>query len=698
MLIRSYKSAFILLFVVLLVATVSSVAFNAYRRASQVTLELSASTIAEISDKTVQRTVDIFEAAWSWLEVNALVVGDGDVIARNGELLRLFWRQLELTPQILSIYVADAGGSFVQAREVPQLVTRVIDRRAAPPSERLVYRDRGFQPIAHINGGALYEPTEEEWYRGAGPDGAVHWSDVHRFAGLDRSGFTASRAIPGGGAEKRAVIGVDIALDGLSEFLAEQRIAKGGVAVIVDREDRLVAFPYQLRLKPRPDGKAYEGVPRVTDLADRWLVDAYRGLQDGSARPIAHEAGTFAVSESNGRRYIAQVADFPPAFGGAWRLFIVVPEAALLSAADRLLSESFVISIIILVIAVLIVYRVGVRFFEPVRRLARNTELIRDFRFDAVEPVRSRYREIEVMDKAICSMRQGLAALEKLVPADLVRHLIRTGQELRPGGEVRELTLFLSGIAGFSDLCRRLPPERITDLLTGRLERYTQVILRQKGTIDKYLSDSVVAFWGAPAAVDDGAARACRSALACRCIDDELRRAWAGDLMPPASLYAVHTGPAIVGNIGSHTRMSYTAIGENVELAAHLRQLNHRYGTRILVSGATRQDVEDDFWWRRVDVLPLDDLGLELVIHELIEERTVPLCADTQDFVRDYEAGLAAVLAADWEEGQRRFETLAASRPGDRSVRLMLRRCQARDAGLCSEGDGGAGGVLSDWL
>jgi hypothetical protein len=177
-LIKSYKSAFITLFVVLLVGTVSAVAVNAYRRASEVSLALSAETIAEISEKTVQRTVAIFEAAWADLEVNELVIGGRDILAHQEELLRLFWRQIHLTPQLLSLYVADHRGSFVQAREQPQLVTRVIDRTAERPREALVYRDRDYRAIAHINGGGLYDPRERPWFQAARPDGRVYWSDV----------------------------------------------------------------------------------------------------------------------------------------------------------------------------------------------------------------------------------------------------------------------------------------------------------------------------------------------------------------------------------------------------------------------------------------------------------------------------------------------------------------------------------------
>jgi adenylate cyclase len=412
-------------------------------------------------------------------------------------------------------------------------------------------------------------------------------------------------------------------------------------------------------------------------------VDAYTDLKAVTARD-EDDGRDYAVSESGGARYIAHVADFPPAFAG-WRLFIVVPETALLSSANRLLTESFVISLIILAAAVFLVYSLASRFFEPVRRLAENTRMIRAFRFEEVRPVRSRFLEIQDMDESLLGMKQGLLAFERFVPKELAHQLIESGAEVTPGGEVRELTIFLSGMSGFSSLCRSLPPEGVVEVLTERFEQQTRIILRERGTLDKFLIDTVMAFWGAPVAMDDGPERACRAALTClraetSPIPNRNRR-----YARSPSLFAIHTGPAIVGNIGSASRMNYTAIGENVEFAWKLKQLNRLYGTRILVSGAARQEIVDRFWWRMVDVLPLEDLDMEIELFELIEQRSLPLTADMEDFIKDYEAGLAHVRANEWDAGTAVFESLSRTHPEDGSVALMLHRCQTRDAQRCPE-------------
>ena len=209
-------------------------------------------------------------------------------------------------------------------------------------------------------------------------------------------------------------------------------------------------------------------------------------------------------------------------------------------------------------------------------------------------------------------------------------------------------------------------------------------MLRNQGNVDSYLGESIMAYWGAPSAVPDGPRRACRVALQSMRIEEELRaQDPAGFQAETRTIFAVHAGRALVGNIGSAKQMSYTVIGDNAEIGWKLKRFNHRYGTRIIVSDSVHSAVADQFWFRRLDVIPLYGSFEALAIYELLGERGEPLAADVQDFVSRYERGLAALRAADWEAAQPLFDALLAEYPEDRSVRLMALRCEARDTSLC---------------
>jgi adenylate cyclase len=689
--IRSYRSAFILLFTVLLVLTTAAVGYNAYRRASAVSLGLSADIIDQMAEKVTDRTVAILQAAYGYLEMNALVVPRQGLAADRDQVFRLFWRQLELSPQLLSIFAAEPSGGFLQVRDNPQLVTRYIDRGGPRPREQLIYRDQDYAPIAHIEGGGLFDPRETAWYIGAlAAQGSVTWSSVYRFTSVQKPGVTAAKTVYGDDGKPVLVLGVDIALEGLSDFISDQPLAKGAVAMIVDDRDRLVAYPFHLKLKAHSPDRSDEDLPMVSELADPALVHAYELLksstsgEEGQRTQSSGPLQGFEVTRTGGVSYIARIHHFPSHWTEGWKLFVVVPEASLLTAAERLLSESAVISLIILAIALFLVSLLALRLFKPLRKLVKNTELVRQMRLSEVEPVHSNFSEIQSMSAALCGMKQGLETLEKFVPATVFQGLIETGAEVRPEAEVRELVLVCGGMAQLGGLCRLLPAERISAILTEQLDGLTRVLVRLGATVDDYLGESLLAFWGAPKALGNDAARACRAVLQCLQTGAEL--AGKDDAYPTEMariLFAVHSGPCIVGNIGSQRYLAYTAVGDNVELTWRLKQINRVYGTRAIVTAPVREAVGGDFWLRWLDRLPMPDGGAPLDLFELQGERAVPLSVETQLFSRAYERGLEALLAGRFESADETFASLQSQRPDDPALRLMRRRCSARSALAC---------------
>jgi len=149
------------------------------------------------------------------------------------------------------------------------------------------------------------------------------------------------------------------------------------------------------------------------------------------------------------------------------------------------------------------------------------------------------------------------------------------------------------------------------------------------------------------------------------------------------NLFAIHSGPCIVGNIGSQRYLAYTAVGDNVELTWRLKQINRIYGTRAIVTAPVRAAVAQDFWFRWLDRLPMPDGGAPLDLFELQGERTLPLAVETQLFNRAYERGLEALLAGRFESADETFASLQSQRPDDPALRLMRRRCFARSSLAC---------------
>lgn len=321
------------------------------------------------------------------------------------------------------------------------------------------------------------------------------------------------------------------------------------------------------------------------------------------------------------------------------------------------------------------------RLSMPLLGLATDMGRVREFRLDSVPARRSRIREVAVMQDAVESMKGGLRSFRKFVPAELVAELIRMGKEATLGAEQRELTVFFSDIMGFTAISEALPPEELAARLGVYLEGMAGTIQRHGGTVDKFIGDAVMAFWGAPAPCEDHAARACAAALECQRFLDRLNAGWRSAGAPEfVTRIGIATGPAIVGNMGYENRLSYTAIGDHVNLAQRLESLNRFYGTRILVGETAWLAARDGFEGRRVDVVAVKGKRQAVPIYELLGQKGAldPARAET---VRLYEEGFSLYLARRWAEARDRFAACHAASPGgDGASAVLYNRCLAHEA------------------
>lgn len=204
----------------------------------------------------------------------------------------------------------------------------------------------------------------------------------------------------------------------------------------------------------------------------------------------------------------------------------------------------------------------------------------------------------------------------------VVNELIAHPEKLKLGGEKKELTVFFSDIAGFTNFSERLEAEELIHLLNEYLTAMTEVIFRFNGTLDKYVGDAIMAVWGVPVELPNGALNACKAALQMQKEAREMAEKWKSEGRPELVVrMGLNTDYMIVGNVGGLSRFDYTVIGDSVNLASRLEGANKAYGTRTMISERTHELVKEKLICRELDYLIVKGKTQPIRVFELIAEQ-----------------------------------------------------------------------------
>jgi len=232
---------------------------------------------------------------------------------------------------------------------------------------------------------------------------------------------------------------------------------------------------------------------------------------------------------------------------------------------------------------------------------------------------------VSAVHKAVTEQRekrQIRTAFRHYLSPEVTDIVANDPSQLHLGGVRSPLTILFSDIRGFTTMSEQMVPETLGSFLIEYLSAMTDVVFRHKGLLDKYIGDAVMAFWGAPVAVPDHAARCCDAALEMLEVLERLNEDWARRGLPRLEIgIGINTGEPIVGNFGSMDRFDYTAIGDDVNLASRLEGMNKAYGTHILLSESTRLAIGDAFVTREVARIRARGREQETTVHELLGRR-----------------------------------------------------------------------------
>jgi adenylate cyclase len=579
----------------------------------------------------------------------------------------VFLAQLQAHPTLSWIAFGWPDGSFFAAHKlgderlemmeismVDGALKRRIDRYLVVVGD-IEFEERSFEPTT-------YEVAEQDWFRSALAADGPRWFDVS----VHPNGTHPAIAFAGPidvYQKREGVLAVVIERARLSRFLSELTVGQTGVAFILGPDGAVIAVP---------DAEADElhmeraAAQKLLPIAVRAAAHDARPDRTADAR-AGHEMREVVAGDA----YAVTLT--PLAFPG-WTLATVIPEREFLGPVEKTTHRLIAGLLGLVVLAGLLSAWLARRVIAaPLVKVASELRHVERFDLDQVRRHPSRLVEIDNLSGAIADMANGLAAFRKYLPADLVKLLASAGVEARPGGSVRPMTVLFVDIAGFTGLSERLG-DRIVPLLGTYFDAMSREIQAEAGTIDKFIGDAVMAFWGAPAENPDHALAACRAALACQhairtlgLTDDQGR--------PLRVRIGINSGSMLVGNIGSDVRLNYTVIGDAVNVASRLEGANKQYGTDIIIGEETRRLAGDRILVRELDRLAVYGRQEGIGIFELIAIAREG--ASPPSWTALYEAGLAAYRARNFATAISFFQMLLAVRESDGAARFMIGRCQA---------------------
>lgn len=268
------------------------------------------------------------------------------------------------------------------------------------------------------------------------------------------------------------------------------------------------------------------------------------------------------------------------------------------------------------------------------------------------------------------------AAFGHYVSPQVVQRIIQSPHALELGGEKREITVLFADLAGFTTLSERLEPQALVAMLNDYTSQMTEVILARQGTVDKFIGDAVMAFWGAPVDQGQQSELAVASALECQRSFAAYVAARYPDL-PLAVRIGIDRGECIVGNMGSRRRFDYTAIGDTVNQASRLEGLNKVYGSRMLVGESAWEPVRDLFVGRQIDYLKVKGKSKAVRVYEPVAPRALATLEQVELCSR-YETAFKAYQVRDWDAAENALQGIPKLESDPPAQALMTRVRQFR--------------------
>lgn len=459
-------------------------------------------------------------------------------------------------------------------------------------------------------GDPSYNPTTRPWYRAASKSEAPVTVGPYAMATTKMLGLTIATPME---ENQNIVIGADVVLETISRLLAREAVSAHAVGYVFDDRKRLIVHSDPEMMK-RVLASLESPDAAPADIGDPVLA-AVRKLLDAPNQQTGR-ALQFTVG---GQPYVAEMATTGNSDLIKRNMIVIAaPIADFTGPSVELLEKALVIAATLLAIGVVLSLLVAGLVSRSLSLLTADARQIGNLEFHAEAKLHSHVAEINTLAGALGAARQAIGTFALYVPRELVRKIVASGQAVVGGAVRQEVTVLFTDIRDFTTISESRSPEQVVALLSTYFELMNEIVERHNGVIVQYLGDSIYAMWNAPEPDRDHVNDACRCALALKAGIDELNdHNRAAGLPELVTRFGLHTGIAVVGSVGAHSRRQYTAMGDTVNVASRLEGINKEFGTSILVSGAVKERADSSFCFRSLGLARAKGRHEQIEVFEL---------------------------------------------------------------------------------
>ena len=541
----------------------------------------------------------------------------------------LFKEGLKKTPFALSFYVGFRDGTYMHiapsryvlaqpndeiTNNIPSYAVYLLKKIEKGIDEKLIehweYLNEDCAPVFKRNMKTIsMDPRKRPWYRQAEINNGVTWTDAYLFQSTKTAGVTVTRSIlQRDHKEPIGAVAIDFCIPDFKKLLADH------VKPTENSDVRLINTKNEIIASTAKDDEAkIEGDKEIvlisaTDTKDEILAGAVKELLGTKAVQTTYQT-------KDGTEYVATLKKLDKV---PFSLIITTPQSDFIGNVKKIKLNMILMSILTYIIFSGVILWFSKRISKPIVQLYKSAKEIGNMELENFSAsVTSNILEISKLSEAMNVIKSGISTFSKYAPKDLVRKLLKNGTKPELGGKAQDITMFFSHIEDFPSISERLPAEYLVLHLSEYFDELTKNIVHNKGTIDKYIGDAIMAIWGAPNDDEDQVIHACEAALNCQRILAQLNKKWAPLGKPSLSTkIGIHTGTAIVGNIGSRERMNFTAIGDSVNIASRLGGANKFYGTSIMVSETVEAKARNKVLFRTIDKIAVKGRNAGIVVFE----------------------------------------------------------------------------------